>query len=130
MLRHPPANNQRAVALFLSLGHHDSLVRRLSHAYKDRWRTVGDALARYLPESAQMPAFGGTAYWVKGPDGLDVRRLEKAAAEKGILIEPGEIFFLNEPRPRNYFRLGFSSIPVERIEPGIRQLADLVHALS
>ena len=130
MLRHPPANNQRAVAQFLSLGHHDSLVRRLSHAYKDRWRTLGDALARYLPESSQMPAFGGTAYWVKGPDGLDVRRLEKAAAEKGILIEPGEIFFLDEPRPRNFFRLGFSSIPVERIEPGIRQLADLVHALT
>ena len=26
MLRHPPANNQRAVALFLSLGHHEALV--------------------------------------------------------------------------------------------------------
>ena len=24
MLRHPPANNQRAVALFLSLGHHEA----------------------------------------------------------------------------------------------------------
>src|SRR5690606_18419439 len=37
MLRHPPANNQRTVALFLARGHHDSLMRRLSHAYRDRW---------------------------------------------------------------------------------------------
>lgn len=129
MLRHPPANNERAVALFLSLGHHDSLVRRLSHAYKERWRAMGDALAKHLPESSQMPAFGGTAYWVRGPDALDCSTLVTAAAEKGVLIEPGDIFFLGENPPRNYFRLGFSSIPVERIEPGVRLLSDLIHKL-
>ncbi len=129
MLRHPPANNQRAVALFMSLGHHDSLVRRLSHAYKDRWRAMGNALATHLPESSQMPAFGGTAYWVRGPDGLDARELSTIAAAKGVLIEPGDIFFLGERPPRNFFRLGFSSIPVDRIEPGIKLLADLIHGL-
>jgi GntR family transcriptional regulator / MocR family aminotransferase len=36
MLRHPPANNQRAVALFLSLGHHEALVRRLSASFQER----------------------------------------------------------------------------------------------
>ena len=69
MLRHPPANNERAVALFLSLGHHDSLVRRLSHAYKERWQVMGEALARHLPESVHMPAFGGTSCWVRDPTG-------------------------------------------------------------
>ncbi len=127
MLRHPPANNQRAVALFLSLGHHDSLVRRLSHAYKDRWRAMGDALATHLPESSQMPTFGGTAYWVRGPEGLDAQKLNNIAAAKGVLMEPGDIFFLGEQPPRNFFRLGFSSVPVDRIEPGIKLLADLIH---
>ena len=130
MLRHPPANNERAVALFLSLGHHDSLVRRLSHAYKERWQVMGDALARHLPESSRMPAFGGTSYWVKGPAGLDARVLVERAAAKGILIEPGDVFFFADVPPRNYFRLGFSSIPVDRIEPGIEMLADIVHDLA
>jgi GntR family transcriptional regulator/MocR family aminotransferase len=130
MLRHPPANNERAVALFLSLGHHDSLVRRLSHAYKERWQVMGQALARYLPESARMAAFGGTSCWVKGPDSLDTRVLAERAAEQGILIEPGDVFFLGENPPKNYFRLGFSSIPVDRIEPGIQTLADIVHDLA
>ena len=130
MLRHPPANNERAVALFLSLGHHDSLVRRLSHAYKERWQTMGDALARYLPESAHMPAFGGTSCWVKGPETLDTRALVERAAARGILIEPGDVFFYSDPAPRNFFRLGFSSIPVDRIEPGIRMLAEIVHDLA
>ncbi len=130
MLRHPPANNERAVALFLSLGHHDSLVRRLTHAYKERWQVMGQALARYLPESARMPAFGGTSYWVKGPDSLDTRVLAERAAAQGILIEPGDVFFLGENPPKNYFRLGFSSIPVDHIEPGIQTLADIVHDLA
>jgi GntR family transcriptional regulator/MocR family aminotransferase len=129
ILRHPPANNERTVALFLARGHHDSLVRRLSHAYKDRCQTMGDALACHLPDSARMPTFGGTSYWVKGPPGLDADALQQEALQHGILIEPGNVHFMAEDGPLNYFRLGFSSIPVDRIEPGIRKLAELVHRL-
>lgn len=127
MLRHPPTNNQRAVALFLARGHHDSLVRRLSHAFRDRWQAMGDALTRYLPDLARVPSFGGTSYWVKGPAGLDAKLLERKAREQGILIEAGDVHFLSDQPPLNYFRLGFSSIQVDRIDPGIGKLADLIH---
>lgn len=130
MLRHPPANNQRAAALFLARGHHDSLVRRLSHAYRDRWQAMGNALAQHMPESARVPTFGGTSYWIKGPDGLDAKELQRQALEQGILIEAGDVHFLSEHPPVNYFRLGFSSISVDRIEPGIRKLADLIDQLT
>ena len=130
MLRHPPANNQRAVALFLALGHHDSLVRRLSHAFHERWKVMGEALATHLPDSSRKPTFGGTSYWVRGPARLDARELERAARAEGILIEPGDVYFMAAQRPLNYFRLGFSSIGVDRIEPGIRALAALVRRLS
>ena len=130
MLRHPPANNERAVALFLTRGHHDSLVRRLSHAYQERWQSIGAALARHLPESARMPTFGGTACWVRGPEGLDTRQLQQAAEQQSILLEAGDIFYHDPNPPLNYFRLGFSSIPAERIEPGIEKIARLIHGLA
>jgi len=131
MLRHPPANNQRTVALFLARGCHDSLVRRLSHAYRERWQAMGRSLARHLPESARAPTFGGTSYWVRGPAGLDARALARRAMARGILIEPGDVHFMGgASAPRNCFRLGFSSIPVDRIEPGIRELARLVHRMG
>jgi GntR family transcriptional regulator/MocR family aminotransferase len=130
ILRHPPANNERAVALFLARGHHDSLVRRLTHAYKERWEAMDSALAKYFPESARTPTFGGTAYWVRGPHDLDARALKVRAEKQGILIEPGDIFFHQQDPPLNYFRLGFSSIPVERIEAGIEKLAVLAHAMA
>jgi GntR family transcriptional regulator/MocR family aminotransferase len=126
MLRHPPANNQRTVALFLADGHHDALLRRLSQIYKERWKAVGDALTRHLPECRWQQSQGGTAYWVEGPAGLDARALEAAAAKQGILIERGDWHFQAEDAPRRFFRLGFSSIPLEKIEPGIKLLGEIL----
>jgi GntR family transcriptional regulator/MocR family aminotransferase len=126
MVRHAPNNNQRTAALFLSLGHHDTLIRRLHRAYRNRWETMGEALKRHLPDSSRVPSFGGTSFWVKGPEGLDSDALARAAAARGVLIEPGRISFGAADGPRNFYRLAFSSIDEAKIEPGIRILSDLV----
>jgi len=127
MVRHPPANNQRIVALFLSMGHHDSLIHRLSQTYENRWQVMGKALHRHLPESSRIPSFGGTSYWVEGPARLDTRKLKERARAAGILIESGDICFMQNDPPQNFIRLGYSSISAKQIEPGIRQLAALIH---
>jgi GntR family transcriptional regulator/MocR family aminotransferase len=129
MLRHPPANNQRTAALFLARGHYDSLLRREGQALKQRWSAMQDALARHMTQCRFRRTSGGTAFWIEGPPALDARVLEKAAAAQGILIEPGDVHFLSDEGPRNFFRLGFSSIPTERIEPGIRLLAGVINDL-
>ncbi|HEY5718098.1 MAG TPA: PLP-dependent aminotransferase family protein [Motiliproteus sp.] len=126
MVRHPAANNQRSVALFLERGYHDALIMNIMRAYEERWQEMGAALSEYLPASSQKPGFGGSCYWVKGPEGLDARLLRKEASERGILIEPGDIHFQADPPPLNYFRLGYSSISAERIRPGIKALAELI----
>lgn len=126
MLRHPPNNNQRTTALFLSLGHHDALIHRLHRAYRARWQEMGTALQRHLPDSTRPPTFGGTSFWVRGPKALDADILAAEARRQGIIIEPGSIHFAAADGPRNYFRLGISSIALEKIEPGIRLLASLI----
>jgi GntR family transcriptional regulator/MocR family aminotransferase len=129
MLRHPASNNQRAVALFLARGYHDSLIRNLVTSYRERWEIMAQALQQYLPVSVTTPSFGGSSFWVQGPPGLDARLLATEAMKEGILIEPGYVHFLDEDAPLHYFRLGYSSIPVERIEPGIRRLAAIIDRL-
>lgn len=126
MVRHAPNNNQRTVALFLALGHHDALIQRLRRAYRERWMEMGQALERHLPQSSRMPTFGGSSYWVRGPDGLNADTLAEEALHEGVVIEPGHVFYAGEAAPANYFRLGFSSIDATRIEPGIRLLAGLI----
>ena len=126
MLRHPPNNNQRTTALFLSLGHYDSLVHKLHKAYRARWEALSSALDKHLPGMSQVPSFGGTSFWVTGPKSLDTEKLAERALEEGVVIEPGHVCFAQNPPPKNVFRLGFSSIALERIEPGIEILARLI----
>lgn len=128
MLRHPPANNQRAVALFLSLGHHDALVRRLSNAFAERRARLVEAVEVHLPDWSTNDAARGTSVWLKGPPGTDTRKLAQRAQKRGVLIEPGSRFFDEAGNRANYLRLGISSIGLNNIEPGIRELAQLIEA--
>lgn len=130
ILRHPPSNNQRVAALFLSLGHHDALIAKLHHAYKERWQTLAEALDAYLPGWAQAPTFGGTSFWVKAPASIDARLLAARAIERGVVIETGDIYFADPEEGRNYFRLSFSSVPEDRIWSGIANLAAAVAQLQ
>ena len=123
MLRHPPANNQRAVALFLSLGHHEALVRRLSTAFDERRKRLVQAISAFLPEWRSTDSAGGTSLWLEGPRGTDARGLADAAAARSVIIEPGDRFFDRADKPTRFMRLGISSIALQHIEPGIRELA-------
>ena len=130
MVRHPSANNQRSVALFISRGYYDALALKLLKVYEKRWKVMAVALAKYLPESSSPPSFGGSSYWVEGPDHLDARKLKPIARDHGLIIEPGDIHFSSDNPPLNFFRLGYSAIETEKIEPGIALLAKLIHEYS
>jgi GntR family transcriptional regulator/MocR family aminotransferase len=126
--RHPPANNQRAVALFLQLGYHDAVIKRLITAYRARAAAIGDALRTYLPEFNFRPPAGGSALWAEGPADASMTAVAAAAAQQGLLFDPGATFFDYPVPPENHVRLGYSAIPLDRIDRGIQLLAWLVRA--
>jgi len=123
MLRHPAANNERSVGLFLAMGYHDALLRRLKRTYAERSPIVARALARHLPDVVFHTVAGASSFWLRFPEGVDTRALAAVAQREGVLIEPGDIFFAADRPPANYARLGFASIATDRIEPGIAALA-------
>ncbi len=130
MVRHPSAFIQRSFALFLSLGHYDALQRRLAAAYRERMRVLQAALAKRVPDASFMPATGGASCWISGPDWLDARELASAAAGRGVLIEPGDVFFMSERPPVRHFRLGITSITADRIDAGISELGEAMRGLA
>ncbi len=130
MLRHPSTFIQRAFALFLSLGHHDAQLRRIALAHRERGAIVQRALARHAPQCEVVPVEGGGLCWVRVPDGVPVAELAQRARERGVLIEPGDVFFFAEQPPAGYIRLGYQSIAAPQIEPGIRILGEVIESLS
>jgi len=129
MLRHPSAFIQRAFALFVSLGHYDAQLRRLALAQRERCALVLDALARHAPQCRVVPVTGGGSCWVLLPEGVAAPELAERAAERGVLIEPGDVFFHAQPAPAACVRLGYQSIAANAIEPGIRMLAEVIASL-
>jgi GntR family transcriptional regulator/MocR family aminotransferase len=123
MLRHPAANNERSVGLFLAMGYHDALLRRLKQTYAERAPVVAAALATHLPDVEFRTVAGASSFWLRFPDGVDTRAVVAAAERRGVLIERGDVFFAASNPPRNYARLGFASIATERIEAGLVTLA-------
>lgn len=129
MLRHPPANNQRTVGLFLSHGYYDTLQLQLMEIYQERWSILGQALATHLPGMAEPSVYGGSAFWIKAMAELDTVLMKQKAAEQGILVESGQTYYVDKDCPMNYFRLGFSSISTRRIAPGIEKLANVIDTM-
>jgi len=126
MLRYPALNNQRTLALFLAHGGYDMIANKLKSVYRERWSILIEAVDRLLPSCERLPASSGRAVWLRGPEGLDCYRLERQAAEAGIVVEPGAVFFGDDDEGRRYFRLGISVISPEKIVPGITALAALI----
>ncbi|MBR0641537.1 aminotransferase-like domain-containing protein [Plastoroseomonas hellenica] len=122
-MRHPPSNNQRAMASFIALGHYRSHLRRVDAALAQRAQLMDRLLPQHLAGCRWQRGAGASSVWVTGPDTLDARRLAEAARHHGVLMEPGEAFFAEPGQGRNSFRLGFSSLATERIEDGLARLA-------
>lgn len=125
MVRHPPGQIQRALAILIDSGDYQRAVQKTRRVLRRRWMTLSSALARHMPWPVSVPT-GGTSVWVEGPDSLDSRALLESARRAGVLIEQGEMFSLSNASLRHCFRLGFTAIPESRIEAGVRILASLL----
>ncbi|MEP4196973.1 MAG: PLP-dependent aminotransferase family protein [Aliishimia sp.] len=126
MLRHPPGHLQRTAAYFLAQGHYDLLIRDMRREFAKRRTAVIEALEKTNLEMAGAAKFGGSSLWVKAPDGIDTENLALELLKVGVVIEPGAPFFSEQHKRNNFFRLGYSSIPLESIGEGIRRIVDLV----
>ena len=118
VLRHPPGLMQRTAAYFLSLGHYDALIRRTGKRLAERRRATEEALHHHGLDIAGRAQFGGSAFWMRAPGGVNTNLLAQRLLARGVVIEPGAPFFAGAA-PQRFYRLAYSSIPVERIAEGV-----------
>ena len=130
ILNHPPRSIQRAMAYFLSLGHYDSLMLRLGRVLRERRVALHRALnnVRGVPLDIS-PEVGGTTYWVRTPQDFDVANLVREAEKHGVLIEPVEHYYAVRSNAENCFRMGVTSLGVDKIRPGVERLVGLIREL-
>jgi GntR family transcriptional regulator / MocR family aminotransferase len=127
--RHPPSNNQRITAIFISQGYYDSHVRRMRRSYENKWLLMQQGIERYLSNCEIHSTPGSFCFWIGLPEGISSHSLVSIAAEDGILVESGDSLFMQDNAPKNYIRLGFSAISSDKILPGLAILGELINKL-
>ncbi|MEL6639819.1 MAG: PLP-dependent aminotransferase family protein [Pseudomonadota bacterium] len=130
VLRHPPGQMQRTVAYYLSLGHYDALVRRMSRAYHRRREVIDKAIVDQGLTVAGKGTYGGSSLWMSAPPHVDTAQLAYQLRSKGVLIEPGAAFFADESAPTHFYRLAYSSISADRIPKGIAFIAETLNRMA
>ncbi|MCL4108738.1 UNVERIFIED_CONTAM: hypothetical protein GTU68_049079 [Idotea baltica] len=129
VLRHPPGHIQRTAAYFLSLGHYDALIRRMSRTFHGRRQAMEAAIAKTGLTIAGRGAYGGSSLWMRAPDNIDAQNLATSLRKDSVLIEPGDPFFSQDVAPKQFYRLAYSSIPEDRIQKGVDLIAKSIEQL-
>jgi GntR family transcriptional regulator/MocR family aminotransferase len=98
-------------------------VRRLSSAFEERRKRLVQAISAFLPEWQSTNSAGGTSLWLEGPSRHRRAFARRSGGGAQRHHRAGDRFFDRADRPTRFLRLGISSIALQHIEPGIRELA-------
>ena len=128
ILRHPPVNNQRSVALFLQRGYFERFVAKITSIYKVRCDVMHDSLERHFPGASTKPEYGGGSIWLRLPEDADAGALRERVEPEGGYFETGGFTFSDERNNRNHIRLGYSVIGKSLIPDGIARIANAIPA--
>ncbi|HTZ05929.1 MAG TPA: PLP-dependent aminotransferase family protein [Gaiellaceae bacterium] len=121
------ALGQRMFEEYVRRGWIDEQLHASRALYRRKCERMLAALERTMPEAATWttPA-GGFFTWLTLP-GADSVELGRRAAEAGVAIVPGTLFFPDENGTENV-RLSFSMVHEGEIDRGVELLASLVGA--
>ena len=108
----------------------DEQLAQSRSLYRGKCERMLAALERSMPAGVSWTCpRGGFFSWLTLPEGADSVGLAKAAAERGVGVVPGSLFFPDGRGGRNV-RLSFSLVDESLIDRGIERLAALVTSSS
>lgn len=94
--------------------------------YKTQCSCMLEALEKYFPQGTSWTKpDGGMFIWVTLPEYINTDEMMKEALDRKVAYVPGSAFYANEPE-LNKMRLSFVTVPPEKIDAGIKVLAQLV----
>ncbi len=130
ILRHPPGHAQRTAAYFMALGYYDAQILRLKRVLSRRRKLMQKSLDECGLSNSSAARFGGTSFWIKGPDWLDAIKLGQLLEEQSVLIEPGAPFYAGGSDKSQYFRIAYSSIVKKQIPEGVLRIRNAIQQLA
>lgn len=117
---------QMVISEYLKRYDIDEHIGKIVEVYKKRRDVAVEYIERYFPQNIKFTyPEGGLFTWIELPEGISARDVLEKCLEKKVAFVPGGSFFPNENR-ENTFRINYSNMPEDRIEKGLRIIAEVV----
>ena len=105
----------------------DKHIEKIKALYKKQANAMVEAMKKYFPSNVKFTVpKGGMFTWATLPEGQSSLRLFDKAIKKNVAFVPGDPFYVNE-HDANTLRLNYTNATEERIEEGIRRLAEAMN---
>lgn len=119
---------QGIVYEFCVSGAIDRSIATVKDALERRVDALAQSLAEHLPEARFVAPDGGYFMWVELPEGTNVDAMFHAANDRDVAFVRGTDFLLEGGE--NTLRLAYSGVTEQRIDEGVRRLADAYRAVA
>lgn len=117
---------QMVISEYLKRYDIDEHIGKIVEVYKKRRDVAVEYIERYFPQNIKFThPEGGLFTWIELPEGISARDVLEKCLEQKVAFVPGDSFFPNENR-ENTFRINYSNMPEDRIEKGLRIIAEVV----
>ncbi|NLU78138.1 PLP-dependent aminotransferase family protein [Micromonospora sp. HNM0581] len=123
----PGMVSQAIVHQFCVSGDIRRSIETVRAALGERASVLAESLRRHIPQARFVQPDGGYFLWVELPEDVEVDQLAPAAAERGVAVVKGSDFVVDGGR--HALRLAFSAVTVDRIDEGVRRLAEAMEAV-
>lgn len=111
-------------ARFFEKGYYEKHKEFLKKFYSCKRDLMCEMLAKIPGLSYSVPE-GGLVMWVRLPEHLNDRQVTIAAERRGVLVMPGNTFFVEGNKGESYLRLSYSSATDKQIVEGVRRLQEI-----
>ncbi len=117
---------QRILYQYLADNDIDEHIFRIKQAYSKQKDRMIAAMEQYFPAEVEFTRpQGGMFLWISLPKGLSSENLFELAIQENIAFVPGKPFYVDGGGD-NTLRLNFSNSDENRIEEGIKRLANII----
>lgn len=101
-------------------------ILKLREIYRRKRDRTLAGLERYMPDGARWTnPQGGFFIWVELPESADTVKMLRDAIAAGVNYTPGPACFASR-KGKHTIRLAFSHLTVDKIEPGLRILGEVI----
>ena len=131
---HTPSVTQQIVHNIVSSGFLSHHLQKIRTLYAAQAHAMDAALIKYMPEGVRWNTpQGGMFIWLQLPIDMDSSQLLGAALRRNVAFVPGAPFFATgagSPDARRSMRLSFATVPIEKMDEGIRRLAMAIKEIA